>query len=48
VPGRSVNVCERGIAAMLAGELVPGETVGVEVRLSQVASPLRMRAMVRH
>lgn len=48
VPGRSMNVCERGIAAMLAGELVPGETVGVEVRLSQVASPLRMRAMVRH
>ncbi len=48
VPGRSVNVCERGIAAVLAGELVPGETVGVEVRLSLVASPLRMRAMVRH
>jgi TonB family protein len=48
VPGRSLNVCERGIAAMLAGELVPGETVGVEVRLSLVASPLRMRAMVRH
>jgi len=48
MPGRSVNVGERGIAAMLAGELVPGETVGVEVRLSLVASPLRMRAMVRH
>jgi TonB family protein len=48
VPGRSLNVCERGIAAVLAGELVPGETVGVEVRLSLVASPLRMRAMVRH
>jgi TonB family protein len=47
VPGRSVDVCERGIAAMLAGELVPGETVGVEVRLP-LAGALRARAMVRH
>jgi TonB family protein len=47
VPGRSVDVCECGIAAMLAGELVPGETVGVEVRLP-LAGPLRARAMVRH
>ena len=28
VPGRSVNVCERGIAAMLAGEVVPGNRWG--------------------
>ncbi len=48
VPGRSMNVCERGIAAVLAGELVDGEVVGVEVRLPQVADPLRARAMVRH
>ncbi|MGA2347162.1 MAG: TonB family protein [Candidatus Sulfotelmatobacter sp.] len=48
VPGRSVNVCERGIAAMLAGELVPGETVGIEVKLPRGPSALRMRAMVRH
>ena len=48
VPGRSVNVCERGIAAMLAGELVPGEAVGIEVRLPLVADPLRTRAMVRY
>jgi len=48
LPGRSVNVCERGIAAMLAGELVPGETVGVEVRLPLVADSLRTRAMVRY
>jgi TonB family protein len=48
VPGRSVNVCERGIAAMLAGELVPGEAVAIEVKLSQVADPLRTRAMVRY
>ena len=48
VPGRSVNLCERGIAAMLAGELSPGEAVGVEIRLSSAAGPLRTRALVRH
>ena len=48
VPGRSVNVCERGIAAMLAGELVLGEAVGIEVRLPLVEDPLRTRAMVRY
>src|SRR5579871_883757 len=48
VPGRSVNVCERGIAAVFAGELVAGETVGVEVRLSPESEPLRTRALVRY
>jgi len=48
VPGRSVNVCERGIAAILAGELIPGEAVGVEVHLPLVADSLRTRAMVRY
>ena len=48
VPGRSVNVCERGISAMLAGELVPGEAVGVEVQLPMAAAPLRTRATVRY
>src|ERR1700730_8775485 len=48
VPGRSVNVCERGIAAMLAGELIPGEAVGIEVQLPQPLDSLRARAMVRH
>lgn len=48
VPGRSVNVCERGIAAVLAGDLTPGESVGVEVRLSAVGEPLRSRATVRY
>ncbi len=48
VPGRSVNVCERGIAAILAGELVAGETVGIEVRLSPESEPLRTRATVRY
>jgi TonB family protein len=48
VPGRAVNVCERGIAAMLAQELVPGESVAVEVQLSLAAPPLRARAVVRY
>jgi TonB family protein len=48
VPGRSVNVCEGGIAAMLAGELATGETVGVEVQLPLFADPLRTRATVRY
>ena len=48
VPGRSVNLCERGIAAMLAGEVVPGEAVGVEVQLPQTLDSLRARAMVRY
>ena len=48
VPGRSVNVCERGLAAMLAGEVVAGEAVGIEVQLPLLADPLRTRALVRY
>src|ERR1700722_5485581 len=48
VPGRSVNVGEGGLAAMVAGELVPGESVAVEIRLPQSENPLRTRALVRH
>jgi TonB family protein len=48
LPGRSVNVCERGIAAVLSGELTPGEPVGLELRLPLVATPLRTRALVRY
>lgn len=48
VPGRSVNVCENGIAAMLAQELVPGESVAIEVHLPQATVPLRTRAIVRY
>jgi len=48
VPGRSVNLCERGVGAMLAQELVPGEAVAIEVQLSEVTPPLRTRAIVRY
>jgi TonB family protein len=48
LPGRSVNLCERGIAAVLAGELVPGEAVGIELELPLAQDALRARAMVRY
>lgn len=48
VPGRSLNLCERGIAAVLAGELLPGETVGIAVQLPLFAEPLQTRATVRY
>jgi TonB family protein len=48
LPGRSVNLCEGGAAAVVAGELLPGEAVGVEIQLPLVAEPLRTRALVRH
>ncbi len=48
VPGRAVNVCERGVAAILAGELTPGETVRMDVKLSPESEPLRATATVRY
>jgi TonB family protein len=48
VPGRAMNVCERGIGVVLAGELSAGESVGVEFRLSGESEPLRTKATVRY
>jgi TonB family protein len=48
LPGRAVNLGEGGAAAVVAGELSPGEAVGVEIQLPMVADPLRTRALVRH
>jgi len=48
VPGRSLNLGERGMAVMLAGELAPGEIVSVQVPLPLVAGLLRTRAIVRY
>ncbi len=48
VPGRTVNLNERGIAAVMAGELTAGETVGVELQLPSMADPLRARALVKY
>jgi TonB family protein len=47
VPGRSVNLSERGVAAVLAAELRAGEAVGVELQVPE-AQPLRWRAVVRY
>jgi TonB family protein len=43
-----MNLGERGIAIMLAGELAPGEIVSIEVPLPLVAGLLRTRAIVRY
>jgi TonB family protein len=48
LPGRSVNLCERGVAVVVAGELVAGESVGVELQLPPLAEALRTRALVRY
>jgi TonB family protein len=48
VPGRSVNLCERGMGAVLAAEVARGEAVGVEVRLPEATDFLRTRAVVKH
>jgi TonB family protein len=48
LPGRLVNLGEGGVSAVLAGELLLGESVGVEIHLPQAADPLRARALVRH
>ncbi len=48
LPGRSLNLGSGGVAAVLAGELVPGETVALEIQLPLTASPLRARALVKY
>ncbi len=48
LPGRALNVGERGLAAILAGELASGESVGIELWLPPAAQPLRTRATVRY
>jgi TonB family protein len=48
IPGRSVDISESGLAAVLAGEVTPGEAVGVEFRLPLVTEPVQAKALVRH
>jgi TonB family protein len=47
VPGRVVDLSAGGLAAVLARELLPGESVGVEIQLPD-SSRLRTRALVRY
>jgi TonB family protein len=48
IPGRSLNLSEGGLAAVVAGELRPGDSVGIEMRLPHAPLPLMAKAVVRH
>jgi TonB family protein len=43
-----LNLCEGGIAAVLAGELAVGESVAIVFHLPHLADPLRTQAIVRY
>ena len=48
IPGRSVDIGEGGVAAVLAAELQTGEWVAVEFQLPNVGYSLQTKAVVRH
>ncbi len=48
IPGRSLDIGEGGVAAVLAAELQPGEWVAVELQLPNAARALQTKAVVRH
>jgi TonB family protein len=48
IPGRTVDFGEGGMAAILAGELRTGDTVGIELKLLGTPEPLLAKAVVRH
>lgn len=48
LPGRCTDLSESGVGAIIAGELVPNQQVGLELRLPNVGVPVRARALVRH
>jgi len=48
VPGRSVDVCEGGVGAVLAAELFPGELVGVEFELPHTGPVLAKARVCYH
>ena len=48
IPGRTVDFGEGGMAAILAGELRTGDTVGIELKLQGTSQPLLAKAVVRH
>ena len=48
IPGRSLDIGEGGVAAMLAAELQTGEWVAVEFQLPNAGHPLQTKAVVRH
>ena len=48
LPGRCTDLSEAGVGAIVAGELIPGQQVAVELRLPNVGVPVRSRALVRY
>jgi periplasmic protein TonB len=48
IPGRSLDLGEGGVAAVLAAELQLGEWVGVQFQLPNAAQALQAKAVVRH
>ncbi|HVI09111.1 MAG TPA: energy transducer TonB [Candidatus Binatia bacterium] len=48
LPGRALNLGEGGVGAVLAGELLPGESVGVEINLPRSKETWHGRAVVRY
>jgi TonB family protein len=48
LPGRALNLSQGGLAAALAGELLAGEAVAIEIPLPTAVAPLRARAVVKY
>ncbi len=48
IPGRSVDLSEGGVAAVVAGEFRPGESVGLELKLPFGLESVQARALVCH
>jgi len=48
MPGRCTDLSEAGLGVVVAGELIAGQSVAIELRLPNVGLPLRARAQVRY
>lgn len=48
MPGRCTDLSETGLGAIVAGELLPGQAVAIELRLPNVGLPVQARAQVRY
>lgn len=48
LPGRCTDLSEGGVGAVIAGELIMGQQVALELRLPNMGVPVRSRALVRY
>jgi TonB family protein len=48
LPGRCTDLSEAGVGAVVAGELIPGQQVVVELRLPNMGLAVNARALVRY